>query len=205
MSLPPALFILSSVTFQTLHIIPSTALELFSPLTYSTTPSIASSTTLGPHPSQSSPVQSPITSSKPVSLARLSIDNATHGNQHRRHHRNNPHPVFTLSHRLLAYASPSPSPPSSIKSSHPFSSAPSTPSNPNSSLSSSPSPFGLGLGSGMVNMNLGKVTNMTQADLGHAALKVGETVWGGVKMLSRMAYGASRNRVSGDIGRVSRA
>ena len=57
----------------------------------------------------------------------------------------------------------------------------------------------------MVNMNLGKVTNMTQAELGQAALKVGETVLGGMKLLGGMAYGAARGRVSsGGGGRVSR-
>lgn len=84
---------------------------------------------------------------------------------------------------------------------------------PNSSSlsSSSPSPFGLaGLGSGgSIGMNFGKVTNLTQADLGQAALKVGETVLGGMKLLGGMAYGAARSRVSGgdgggDVGRVSR-
>ncbi|KAF8810638.1 hypothetical protein BYT27DRAFT_7253536 [Phlegmacium glaucopus] len=46
------------------------------------------------------------------------------------------------------------------------------------SLSSSPTPFGLGLGSGsigMVNMKIGKVTNMTQADLRQVVLKVGDS------------------------------
>jgi hypothetical protein len=34
---------------------------------------------------------------------------------------------------------------------------------------------------------VGKVTNMTQAELGQAALKVGETVLGGMKLLGGMA------------------
>ena len=52
---------------------------------------------------------------------------------------------------------------------------------------------------------VGKVTNMTQAELGQAALKVGETVLGGMKFLGGMAYDAARNRVSGggrDTGRA---
>lgn len=50
---------------------------------------------------------------------------------------------------------------------------------------------------------VGKVTNMTQAELGQAALKVGETVLGGMKMLGGMAYDAAKSRVSGgDMGRV---
>ena len=52
---------------------------------------------------------------------------------------------------------------------------------------------------------VGKVTNMTQAELGQAALKVGETVLGGMKFLGGMAYDAAKNRVSGggrDTGRA---
>ena len=53
---------------------------------------------------------------------------------------------------------------------------------------------------------VGKVTNMTQAELGQAALKVGETVLGGMKLWGGMAYDAAKSRVSGgagDAGRVS--
>ena len=53
---------------------------------------------------------------------------------------------------------------------------------------------------------VGKVTNMTQAEFGQAALKVGETVLGGMKLLGGMAYDAAKSRVSGgsgDTGRVS--
>jgi hypothetical protein len=52
---------------------------------------------------------------------------------------------------------------------------------------------------------VGKVTDMAQAELGQAALKVGETVLGGMKMLGGMAYGAAKGMVSGggrDVGRV---
>jgi len=52
---------------------------------------------------------------------------------------------------------------------------------------------------------VGKVTNMTQAELGQAALKVGETVLGGMKFLGGMAYDAAKSRVSGgggDMGRL---
>ena len=45
---------------------------------------------------------------------------------------------------------------------------------------------------------------MTQAELGQAALKVGETVLGGMKLLGGMAYDAAKSRVSGEVGRVSR-
>ncbi|KAF8813283.1 hypothetical protein BYT27DRAFT_6375673 [Phlegmacium glaucopus] len=223
MTSPPTLLVLSSTTFQTLHIVPSTSLEPFSPLPHhSTATTAASSATLGlgHHSSQASPPQSPIIPSKPLPLDRLSIDDVSHdnsGNHYRRqYHLDNPHPIFALSHCLLAYASPSPSlsplhVPSSIKSKHRLSSSSSTAFNANSSLSSSPTPFSfsLGLGSGpigMANVNFGKVTNMTQADLGQAALKAGETVLGGMKLLSGMAYGAARSRVGGggDVGRASR-
>ena len=51
---------------------------------------------------------------------------------------------------------------------------------------------------------VGKVTNMTQAELGQAAMKVGETFLGGMKLLGGMAYDAAKSRVSGggDVGRV---
>ena len=51
---------------------------------------------------------------------------------------------------------------------------------------------------------VGKVTNMTQAELGQAALKVGESVLGGMKFLGGMAYDAAKNRVSGGGGEVGR-
>jgi hypothetical protein len=47
---------------------------------------------------------------------------------------------------------------------------------------------------------VGKVTNMTQAELGQAAMKVGETVLGGMKFLGGMAYDAAKSRVSGGVG-----
>lgn len=208
---PPNLLVLSSATFQTLYIVPSTSLEPFLPVPHTTA-------TLAPQtPSAStmlSIAQSSTNLSKPVPLSRLSIDNASDNfdNHHRRRqYLNEPRPVFALSHRLLAYASPSPSSsplhvPSSNKH-HRLSSSSSTPSNPNSSISSPPSPFALGTSIGLVN-NLGKVTSMTQAELGQAALKVGGTVLGGMKLLGEMAYGAARSRVSGggsgDVGRASR-
>ena len=46
----------------------------------------------------------------------------------------------------------------------------------------------LGRSIGMV----GKVTNMAQAELGQAALKVGETVLGGMELLGGMAYDAAK-------------
>jgi hypothetical protein len=214
---PPTLLVLSSTTLQTLYIVPSMSLEPFSSLPHhsaTTTTTVSSSTTLGPHISPSSSAklstaQSPIISNKPLPLSPLSIDNISldkSGNHHRRRYFDEPYPVFALSHRLLAYASPSPwsSSPLHVPSSHKrLSSTSSTPSNPISSSSSSSSPFALGGSIGMV----GKVTNMTQAELGLAALKVGETVLGGMKLLGGMAYDAAKSKVSGgggDVGRVGR-
>ena len=215
MSSPPALLVLSSARFQTLYIVPSLSLEPFSPLPHHSTSATASSsaasssTRLGPPtlPSSLSTAQSPTISSNHVPSSRLSIDNIssdTSGSHHRRRRRrylDEPQPVFALSHRLLAYASPPPSSSPQVLSNKRLSSASSTPSNPTSSLSSSPSPFGLGGSIGMVE----KVTNMTQAELGQAALKVGETVLGGMKLLGGMAYDAAKSRVSGGSGDMGRA
>ncbi|KAF8810161.1 hypothetical protein BYT27DRAFT_7254101 [Phlegmacium glaucopus] len=72
MTSPPALLVLSSMTFQILHIVPSTSLKPFSPLPHhSTTTSTASSAMLGHHSSQPSPPQCPLISSKPLPLAKF--------------------------------------------------------------------------------------------------------------------------------------
>ena len=212
MGSPPTLLILSSTRFQTLYIVQPSSLEPFSPVPHHISSATASSSTassstkLGPHtiPSSLSPGRSSTISTNHGPLSPLSFDNIppdTSGNhpprRRRRRYHDEPQPVFALSNRLLAYASPSPSSSPQVLSSKRLSS---DSSNPNSSLSSSPSPFGLGGSIGMV----GKVTNMTQAELGQAALKVGETVLGGMKMLGGMAYDAAKSRVSGgsaDMGR----
>lgn len=82
-----------------------------------------------------------------------------------------PAPVFALSQRLLAYASPSPHQPRRVSTS-------STGSGPSLSSTSS-SPFGF-----------------TQNDLGNAALKVGGTVLSGMKFLGGIAYEAAKNRIA---------
>jgi len=117
-----------------------------------------------------------------------------------------PHPVFALSHRLLAYASPSPA---ALSSPSPLgvgsssnahskanrrlsaSSAGSTSQQSGGATSSlSTSPFGLG-GAGL------GIPKMTQADVGQAALKVGESVFSGMKFLGGMALDAAKSRVTG--------
>ncbi|KAF8972053.1 hypothetical protein BDZ97DRAFT_1009476 [Flammula alnicola] len=178
---PPTLDILSSTSFHTLHIIGSTSLEAFaSPLASQSSPSSAISITNA----ISTTAQSTL-SSKSVSLAGLSIDNNSSNTGHAGNaslessaqRQPDPRPVFALSHRLLAYAFPSPSSSPSllaVSSKGPrrlsSSSTASGPSNAASSLSSSP--FGPSVG-------LGKFINMTQASVGHAALKEGESVSAG--------------------------
>ncbi|KAF9445816.1 hypothetical protein P691DRAFT_784691 [Macrolepiota fuliginosa MF-IS2] len=83
-------------------------------------------------------------------------------------------PVFALSNRLLAYASPSPQ-----QSSRRVSTS-SAGSGPSLSLSSVPSsPFG----------------GFSQSDLGNAAIKVGGSVLSGMKFLGGIAYEAAKNRI----------
>ena len=117
--------------------------------------------------------------------------------------------MFALSHRLLAYASPSPasssSPPllgvgasanASSKANRRLSSssAGSTSQQSGGTPSSlSTSPFGLG-GAGL---GMTKMTGMTQADVGQAALKVGESVFSGMKFLGGMALDVAKSRVTG--------
>lgn len=129
-----------------------------------------------------------------------------------RPNRTHPHPVFALSHRLLAYASPSPASSSShslgvgasanasskAKRRLSSSSAGSTSQQSGGTpLSLSSSPFGLG-GAGL---GITKMTGMTQADVGQAALKVVESVFSGMKFLGGMALDAAKSRVTGK-GRV---
>ena len=82
-----------------------------------------------------------------------------------------PQPIFALSHRLLAFASSPPRPDS------PSATQPRTHSRPPSGT------FGI-----------------AQAELGHAALKVGGTVLSGMKSLGGMAYSAAKSRVGHDQG-----
>ncbi|KAF8964574.1 hypothetical protein BDZ97DRAFT_2058466 [Flammula alnicola] len=75
-------------------------------------------------------------------------------------------------------------------------SSPSTASGPPNAGSSLSSPFGLGVG-------LGKITIMTQADVGHAALRVGESVFSGMKFLGGIPLEAAKSRVGpGPEGRI---
>lgn len=107
--------------------------------------------------------------------------------------RSSPAPVFALSHRLLAYASSSPSAissfsqdPLNVKDTRRFSSSTnaSAPSGQESSVSSSPFGFAPGL------------EQIAAIDVGHAALKVGETVFNGMKYFGGIALEAAKNRVA---------
>ena len=90
-----------------------------------------------------------------------------------------PRPVFALSHRLLAYASPP-----SISSARAHGQrSPSRASGPPSHSSPSTSPFG------------GLNMQMTQSDLGNAAIKVGGSLLSGMKTLGGMAYTAAKNHI----------
>lgn len=112
-----------------------------------------------------------------------------------------PQPVFALSRRLLAYASSYPFSSASAglrlcKEPHQlsFSSSPIESEVPGSCASSSP--FGFKL-------DLRKITNMTQADVGHAALKVGESMFSGMKFLGGMALEVSKHRVISSIDPIN--
>jgi len=115
---------------------------------------------------------------------------------HHHHQRDTeaPHAVYTLSHRLLAFASP-PSPPLPSALDGSSSSAPSvsTSTFPATASSQSAVKGGLGLGTGPGGLP------STQAELGSAAVRVGGTVWGGMRTLGGMAVEAARRRASGNL------
>ena len=108
-----------------------------------------------------------------------------------------PVPVFALSHRLLAYASSSPSAipsasqePLNVKDMRRFSSSANPSANPGPESSGSSASFGFGPA------GLEQITAITRADVGHAALKVGETVFNGMKYFGGIALEAAKNRVA---------
>ncbi|TFK32507.1 hypothetical protein BDQ12DRAFT_692387 [Crucibulum laeve] len=193
---PPTLHILSSTTFYTLTSIPSASLAPFAVAPHS-------SNINNPHRKSLSISNANLNQSIPnynsVSLGPhqgfgFSLDSHSSpppspGQREGYHSRL--HPVFALNRRLLAYASASPvTSPVGGDRRPSFSSGSSGRSAP--SLSSSP--FGLALGK-----------NITQADLGNAALKVGGSVLSGMRFLGGMAYEAAKNRVAPDTGAVGGA
>lgn len=101
-----------------------------------------------------------------VSTSPLETTLAQHGSRP-----NHPLPVFALSHRLIAFASAAPRPSSSAGS------------------PSHPSPRARPI-SGTLGVNI------TQADIGNAALKVGGSVLSGMKALGGIAYSAAKARVA---------
>ncbi|KIM42507.1 hypothetical protein M413DRAFT_444245 [Hebeloma cylindrosporum] len=229
---PPTLHVLSSTTFDTLHTVNENLLEAYRPPSQHSTlshhpGSSYSSSAISITNAISSTAQSAFNNSstnKGVFLPGLSIDGKTSNNNNNDNNYDggsahggtspestrpikvHPHPVFALSHRLLAYASPCPASSSSpsllgvgastnvsskanrrLSSSSAGSTSQHSGGTP-SSLSSSP--FGLGGG-------ITKMTGMTQADVGQAALKVGESVFSGMKFLGGMALDAAKSRVTG--------
>ncbi|KDQ51941.1 hypothetical protein JAAARDRAFT_40559 [Jaapia argillacea MUCL 33604] len=89
-----------------------------------------------------------------------------------------PEPVFALSHRLLAFVSTSPPP-------------------------DSPTDTVVQPRTGTPSSDRGaQLFGVSQADLEHAAVKVGGTVLSGMKILGGMAYSAARSRMSGTSGRL---
>ncbi|RDB26504.1 hypothetical protein Hypma_005607 [Hypsizygus marmoreus] len=123
---------------------------------------------------------------------------STHQHQHHHHAHHHespthPHAVYALSHRLLAYASttPSTSIPSTIPpGSHSKQVSMLTSSSPGSTGSRN-AVGGLGMGSGVVGLP------STQAELGTAALRVGGSVMSGMRTLGGLAVSAARSRVGG--------
>lgn len=216
---PPAIHVLASANLETLYVVPSSSLELHTP------PPIVLSTPTGP--SSSSPYGHGHTSSTSISgsiatsaqSTAISVANAisataqshlgltrpisgaasssagvgTEGSIQTR-----PQPVFSLSNRLLAYASPSSASSSSLasptavtKGGRRLSSSSST-SGPSPSLgpsSVSSSPFSISSKLGNINLNV------TQADVGNAAIKVGEGLFSGMKFLGGIALEAAKSRV----------
>jgi len=222
------------MTFDTLHTVNESSLEAYrTPSHHSTLShhpgSSYSSSALSISNAISSTAQSAFTNSstanKGVFLPGISIESKNFNNSNdnnnydggsggtipdsTRPNRTHPHPVFALSHRLLAYASPSPasslspsllgvgaSATASSKANRRLSSssAGSTSQQSGGTPSSlSSSPFGLG-GAGL---GMTRMAGMTQADVGQAALKVGESVFSGMKFLGGIALDAAKSRVTG--------
>ena len=105
-----------------------------------------------------------------------------------------PRAVYTLSHRLLAFASPpSPPPPEGLETAS--SSAPSVSTSTFTAAAGlqSGAKAGLGLGTGPGGLP------STQAELGSVAVRVGGSVWGGMRTLGGMAVEAARGRASGNL------
>ncbi|RPD54134.1 hypothetical protein L226DRAFT_312631 [Lentinus tigrinus ALCF2SS1-7] len=95
-----------------------------------------------------------------------------------------PRPIYALSNRLLAFVSPLPRHDSAPSSTTPGQAHTSLPVTASDVVSSSASKFALpGMG-------------MSQADLGNAALKIGGSVFSGMKTLGGMAFSAARAGVT---------
>ncbi|KAF8166691.1 hypothetical protein BJ912DRAFT_889225 [Pholiota molesta] len=196
---PPTLHILSSTSFHTLHMITAAHLEPYATpaLSHTPSPSAISITNAISNTAQSTSVSLGLSIDTRAAHSAGAHD-TTGGKATPDAPPDAPHPVFALHHRLLAFASPSPAS-SSSPSLRPTSSAGSNTStaaaaaarrlssssagssNAASSLSSSP-------------FALGRIAGVTQADVGHAALRVGESVFSGMRLLGGMALEAAKSR-----------
>ncbi|RDB23105.1 hypothetical protein Hypma_009954 [Hypsizygus marmoreus] len=114
-----------------------------------------------------------------------------HQHHHHAHHESptQPHAVYALSHRLLAYASTTPS--TSIPSTIPPRQASTSTSSSPGGTGSRNAVGGLGMGSGVAGLP------STHAELGTAALRVGGSVLSGMRTLGGLAVSAARSRVGG--------
>ncbi|EIN05352.1 hypothetical protein PUNSTDRAFT_127829 [Punctularia strigosozonata HHB-11173 SS5] len=151
---PPTLHVLCSRTFTTLQAIPSS--HLAPPFAHPLAPRVSRSISI------SVSVSNAFSRTPPADPAPTTADDATPFRA------NIPQPVFSLSHRLLAYASSPPTAPEGPRPSPPL-------QHPSSSVSA----FGI-----------------TQADIGNTALRVGGSVFGGMKALGGMAISAIQQRAA---------
>ncbi|KXN80712.1 hypothetical protein AN958_08245 [Leucoagaricus sp. SymC.cos] len=152
-TLPPTVHILSASTFHTLWTLSSASLAV-------SNGNVTNNNAKSQAVSYISPQVQP-------------LDSPTHPHHQPSHH---PSPVFALSNRLLAYASPSPRQSRRVSTTSSAGSGPSLPS-----VSSSP---------------FGGVGGFTQSDLGNAAMKVGGSVLSGMKLLGGIAYEAAKNKIA---------
>ncbi|KAF8638773.1 hypothetical protein AX17_001968 [Amanita inopinata Kibby_2008] len=161
---PPTLQIYSPTTFKEIYTIASNSLVPFahSPVSYSNlTSKLFSAANLNNNNK----------SNEPVFLGTKTEDQRSQSSPLV--------PVFALSHRLLAFASP---PSTSTQQAQ---RVPSSGSGHSSANSLSSSPFGF------TGLNM----QITQAELGTAAMKVGGTLLSGMKTLGGIALSAAKNRI----------
>ncbi|KAF8890452.1 hypothetical protein BD779DRAFT_1517758 [Infundibulicybe gibba] len=162
---PPTLHILSATSLKTIYNIPASRISAFAHKS----------------PSQLNNINNNANSVFLQHDTSLLLDPATSTSAYT----TPPHPVFALSHRLLAFTSPTPQDDltTSPAARHPTTRAP---------LSSLTNPTSTG--------SLSTAFPMTQAELSSAALKVGGSVLSGMKTLGGMAFSAAKSRAMAAVG-----